>query len=394
MRQRSPWWRLLAVLLGLSILAAACGDDDDEAESSDEGSGGGGGQCPDGMKIGFFGALTGDAANLGINIKNGAELAIDQWNEDNPDCEITLEDFDSQGDPAQAPALAQQAVEDDNIVAMVGPAFSGESRQANPLFDEAGLPIVTASATAVDLSEQGWTIFHRALANDGAQGPAVANYILNELGATKVAVIDDASEYGKGLADIVNTTLADGGAEVVATDSIDPTADDYSSTVNKVQAAAPEVVFYGGYYAEAGKLAKQLKDAGVDAQFVSGDGSLDPGFIESAGDAAAEGVVLTCPCAPSPDDFVVGLPGRLRHGPRDVLARGLRLGEHHPRGHQGRELRPRVDQRLHHGHRLHGHHEELRVRLAGRSRGDHDLRLQGAGRRDPARHSHRVIVSH
>jgi branched-chain amino acid transport system substrate-binding protein len=303
MRQRSPWWRLLAVLLGLSILAAACGDDDDEAESSDEGSGGGGGQCPDGMKIGFFGALTGDAANLGINIKNGAELAIDQWNEDNPDCEITLEDFDSQGDPAQAPALAQQAVEDDNIVAMVGPAFSGESRQANPLFDEAGLPIVTASATAVDLSEQGWTIFHRALANDGAQGPAVANYILNELGATKVAVIDDASEYGKGLADIVNTTLADGGAEVVATDSIDPTADDYSSTVNKVQAAAPEVVFYGGYYAEAGKLAKQLKDAGVDAQFVSGDGSLDPGFIESAGDAAAEGVVLTCPCAPSPDDF-------------------------------------------------------------------------------------------
>jgi branched-chain amino acid transport system substrate-binding protein len=90
---------------------------------------------------------------------------------------------------------------------------------------------------------------------------------------------------------------------VVATDSIDPTADDYSSTVNKVKAAAPEVVFYGGYYAQAGKLAKQLKDAGVDAQFVSGDGTLDPGFIESAGDAAAEGVVITCPCAPSPDDF-------------------------------------------------------------------------------------------
>src|SRR5262245_56384919 len=209
MRQRGPWWRRLIVFLGRPVLAAACGDDNDDAESSDEGSGGGGGgNCPDGMKIGFFGALTGDAANLGINIKNGAELAIDQWNDDNPDCQITLEDFDSQGAPEQAPALAQQAVEDEDVVAIVGPAFSGESRQANPLFDEAGLPIVTASATGVDLSEQGWKIFHRALANDGAQGPAVGNYILNELNATKVAVIDDASEYGKGLADIVNSTLS------------------------------------------------------------------------------------------------------------------------------------------------------------------------------------------
>ncbi len=303
MRQRSPWWRLLVLFLGLSLFAAACGDNgNDNAESSNGGSSGGG-QCPDGMKIAFFGALTGDAANLGINIKNGADLAISQWNDDNPDCKITLEDFDSAGDPAQAPALAQQAIEDENVVAIVGPAFSGESRQANPLFSEAGMPIVTASATAVDLSEQGWKIFHRALANDGAQGPAAANYILNELKSTKVAVIDDASEYGKGLADIVAQTLTEGQADVVATDSIDPTADDYSSTVNKIKAAAPEVVFYGGYYAEAGKLAKQLKDAGVDAQFVSGDGSLDPGFIESAGDAAAEGVVITCPCAPSPDDF-------------------------------------------------------------------------------------------
>src|SRR5262249_2762636 len=123
------------------------------------------------------------------------------------------------------------------------------------------------------------------------------------LNGKKVAVIDDASEYGKGLADIVNQQLQDGGAQVVATDSIDPNADDYSSTVNKVKAAAPDTVFYGGYYAQAGKLAKQLKDAGVTAQFVSGDGSLDPGFIESAGDAPAEGVGLTCPCAPPPDDF-------------------------------------------------------------------------------------------
>jgi branched-chain amino acid transport system substrate-binding protein len=302
MRQRSPLWRLLAVLLGLTLLtaAAACGDDDDSATS---GGGGDSGNCPDGMKIGFFGALTGDAANLGINIRNGAKLAIDQWNDDNPDCQIGLEEYDSQGDETQAPGLAQEAIDNKDVVAIVGPAFSGESRQANPLFDEAGMPIVTASATAVDLSEQGWKIFHRALANDGAQGPAVGRYILDTVGAKKVAVIDDASEYGKGLADIVRQNIEDASGTVSTSESIDPDADDYSATVNKIASDEPEAVFFGGYYEEAGLLVKQLRDAGVTAPFLSGDGSLDPGFIESAGDAAAEGVVITCPCAPSPADF-------------------------------------------------------------------------------------------
>jgi branched-chain amino acid transport system substrate-binding protein len=300
MRQRSPLWRLLAVLLGLTLIAAACGSDDNGDEAS---SGGSDGKCPADMKVGFFGALTGDAANLGINIRNGAKLAIDQWNDKNPDCKLTLEEFDSQGDPAQAPALAQKAIEDKNIVAMVGPAFSGESAQANPAFDEAGLPIITASATNPDLSKQGYGIFHRALANDAAQGPAVGTYILDQLKGKKVAVIDDASEYGKGLADIVRTSIKDGGATVSTSESIDPKADDYSATVNKIAADKPDTVFYGGYYREAGLLVKQLRDAGVDAQFVSGDGSLDPGFVKNAGASAADGTVLTCPCAPSPADF-------------------------------------------------------------------------------------------
>lgn len=300
MRQRSPMWRLLAVILGLTLVAAACGSDDN---GNNETSGGGGGKCPDGMAIGFFGALTGDNANLGINIRNGAKLAIDQWNDKNPDCKVELKEFDSQGDPTQAPALAQKAVEDKNIVAIVGPAFSGESAQANPLFNEAGLPIVTASATNPDLAKQGFKIFHRALANDAAQGPAVAKYILDQLSGKKIAVIDDASEYGKGLADIVRSEIKDGGGTVSTSESIDPKADDYSATVNKIAADKPDTVFYGGYYREAGLLVKQLRDAGVDAQFVSGDGSLDPGFVKNAGASAADGAVITCPCAPSPADF-------------------------------------------------------------------------------------------
>lgn len=300
MRQRSQLWRLLAVLLGLTILAAACGGGDN---GGSETSGGAGGKCPSGMKIGFFGALTGDAANLGINIRNGAKLAINQWNKDNPDCKVTLAEFDSQGDPTQAPGLAQKAAEDKKIVAIVGPAFSGESAQANPLFNEAGLPLVTASATNPDLAKQSFSVFHRALANDSAQGPAVGKYILDTLKGKKVAVIDDASEYGKGLADIVRKTIKDGGATVATSESIDPKADDYSATVNKIVADKPDTVFYGGYYREAGLLVKQLRDAGVDAKFVSGDGSLDPGFVKNAGASAADGAVITCPCAPSPADF-------------------------------------------------------------------------------------------
>ena len=307
MTRRNPLWRLLALLFALTIVAAACGDDDDSTNASSNttaGGSGGGVKCTD-LSLGFFGALTGDAANLGVNIEQGAELAVNQFNEANPDCQIGFEKYDSQGSPDQAPALAQQAVGDKKIVGLIGPAFSGESRAANPIFDEAGLPIITPSATGVDLSAQGWKIFHRGLANDGAQGPAEAKYIATELGAKNVAVVDDASEYGKGLADIVRSSLKDNGAAVAVSDSVDPKSQDFSSTVNKIKSASPtaDAVFYGGYYAEAGRLAKQLRDAGVTVTFISGDGTLDPGFVSAAGADAAEGAIITCPCAPSPADY-------------------------------------------------------------------------------------------
>ncbi len=296
-----------ALLLSLSLFAAACGDDSDSSSATTgggaattgggaatTGGGGEGGVKCEGLALGFFGALTGDAANLGVNIEQGAELAVDQFNSTNPDCQVELKKFDSQGSPDQAPALAKQAIDDDSIVGIIGPAFSGESKVANPLFDEAGLGIITPSATNPGLAEQGWKIFHRGLGNDAAQGPAAALYIDTTLKAEKVFVLDDASEYGKGLADQVNEAL---GAKVVGTDTIDPAATDFSATVTKVKDAAPDAVFFGGYYAAAGLLSKQLRDGGVTATFVFGDGVLDPGYIE-AGGAATEGAIITCPCAP------------------------------------------------------------------------------------------------
>jgi len=203
--------------------------------------------------------------------------------------------FDSAGDPAQAPGLAIKAVGDAKLVGLVGPAFSGESKAADPTFNDAGLPTITASATNVTLSTNGWKIFHRAVGTDAAQGGAVANYLTHDLSAKKVALIDDASEYGKGIAGVVKAKI---GGAVAITDEIDPKGTDFSSTVSKIKGANVDAVFFGGYYQAAGVLAKQLHDAQVSAKFIAPDGSEDPGFVKAAGNDAAEGAILTAPAAP------------------------------------------------------------------------------------------------
>ena len=120
--------------------------------------------------------------------------------------------YDSQGDPAQAPQLAQKVIAD-KTVAVVGPAFSGESKAADPIFEQANIVNVTASATNPTLAANGWKFWHRAVGNDNSQGPAAANYITKKIKAKTVAVIDDNEEYGLGIADIVRTTLKNDGRQ-------------------------------------------------------------------------------------------------------------------------------------------------------------------------------------
>jgi branched-chain amino acid transport system substrate-binding protein len=277
--------------VALALVAAACG-----SKSSSKNTSAASGGCS-GISIGFFGALTGEAANLGINEANGTKLAIDQFNKKNASCQVGFEKLDSAGDPAQAPALAQKAVTNSKIVALVGPAFSGESKVADPIFNEAVLPTITASATNPSLSKNGWKIFHRAVGNDNAQGPAAAKYMTSNLNAKKLAILDDASEYGKGIADIVREKVKASGATITVSESIDPKGTDFSSTVNKIKSQGADAVFLGGYYQAGGVLAKQLKDAGVTATFVGPDGVNDKGFVTAAG-AAAEGAILLAPAAP------------------------------------------------------------------------------------------------
>jgi branched-chain amino acid transport system substrate-binding protein len=287
--------RLGAALAATSLVLAACGGGGGETGGAPEG----GGQAPATVKIGLMGDLTGENSGIVIPLRNAAQLAFEEYNATNPATKIEMVEYDSQGVPEQATALAQQAINTDKIVGLVGPAFSGESRQVGPILEEGMIPSVTASATNPGLGENGWQYWHRIVGNDLSQGSAVAEYMTRALGTKKAFVIHDNQEYSKGVADVVNETLKGGGV-TTETDVIDPQGSDYASTVNKVKAAAPDAIFYGGYYAQAGRLLKQLRDGGVEAQFLSGDGSLDAGLAKGAGGTNADGAIVSCPCLIDP----------------------------------------------------------------------------------------------
>jgi branched-chain amino acid transport system substrate-binding protein len=286
-----------AAVLGVTALGlAACGSSKSSTSSRTTAPPGTGASSGQTLKLGFFGALTGADAQLGINIKNGEQLAISQFDSSNPSAKVSIDPFDSQGDPAQANNGATKLI-NDKVVAVIGPAFSGESAAADPIFESAQIPNVSASATNVKLAQNGWKFFHRVLADDGAQGPGDADYLVKNLGNKTVYVIDDSSVYGEGLSNAVRSTLKTNGGTDVGDDHISPTGADYGSTVNKVVAAKPAAVFFGGYYDAAGRLVNQLRAAGYKGTFMSGDGSEDARFISDAGGAPAEGAYLSCACA-------------------------------------------------------------------------------------------------
>lgn len=279
------WRRALVVatlLLGVTGCAQSAGGNTGPAPT------------PCGIAIAIFGPLSGESADLGRNIHDGAELAVRQFNTNRPDCPVKLVDFDSQADPKRAPAIAQQVVADRQIVGVIGPAFSAESLAASPLLNQAGLASITASATERSLSTRGWRTFHRIVGNDAQQGPAAARYISAVLHARKVFVIDNGDPYGHGLAGQVIGELAD---VVVQSETVLLQQRDFPDLIAQIRAADPDAIFFGGYYGQAGALVSQLRAGGITATFVAGDGVKDDGFVREAGQAA-EGTVITCPCQP------------------------------------------------------------------------------------------------
>jgi branched-chain amino acid transport system substrate-binding protein len=283
----------LALALALATGTTACGSTD--APSSP--GGGGGNQATCKGKIGFFGALSGGNASVVIPSRDGAKLALEQFKAANANCSaIELVEFDTEGEPSKAAPVANQIAANQDFVGVIGGAFSGETRQTKKTYDEAGVTMVSASATATDLTTKDQAkVFHRVVGYDEVQGAAVSRYVKNVLKATKAFVVDDSTTYGGPLADKVKADL---GSAVASFDKVQEKQTDFAATVSKIRTTAPDVVVYAGYANEAGPFLKQLRSAGVTAKFVGTDGLYGADFPAAAG-PQAEGAIVTCPCLPA-----------------------------------------------------------------------------------------------
>ncbi|WP_255222063.1 branched-chain amino acid ABC transporter substrate-binding protein [Nocardia otitidiscaviarum] len=253
------------------------------------------------QSIAMAGPLTGPNANLGLNIVRGAKLAIDEFNKANSDCQVTLKEFDTEGNPQKATQVIPTIINDPSIVGLLGPTFSGETKATGQVLSDAGLLALSPSATNVDLTKNGWKTFFRGLGNDGIQGPAVANYLLQTGKYKKICVVADNTDYGVGLARTLTETLGSV-ADPSCAVNVKEGDKDFSAAVSKLSSAAPDAIYYAGYYAEAAPFVQQLRSGGVTAEFISDDGAKDVEFVRQAGDAA-EGALISCPCGPSPDEF-------------------------------------------------------------------------------------------
>jgi len=269
------------MLFAFSLIAAACGGDDEEPTGS------GGGTEKFDVTVYFQGALTGPYNYLVVPSFQGAQIAIDEFNAD-PDfpATITLKKGDTQGSPDNAPPVLDEVTSDESTVAVIGPAFSGESAASGDTYNESQIPFISASATNTALHDEGWDYWYRGVGNDEAQGGIAGEFIATSAKPTNVFIAHDKSEYGQPLAEKVKSTVEEAGIKIAGFEGIESGQEDYSSFVSTVKASGADFLFFGGYDADFGKIVKQARDEGVDIPFMSGDGSLSSTTLDLAGDGA------------------------------------------------------------------------------------------------------------
>ena len=248
------------------------------------------------VSIAYQGPLSGGEAQTGIDEQNAVKFAIKQYMATNPAVKVTLVSVDDQGDPSVAGTVAPGTAANKNIIAVVGPAYSGATIASLPYYKAGRLPLISPSATRVSLTNPkdkasfGGPVFHRIPSTDAKQGPALAKYAVQGVSNPKVFVIDDQSSYSTGLRDYVLKQVAK--STLVGKDSIPNDATDFSATLSKIKSTDANVVIYTGYFSQASKLIKQLRGAGYDGVFAGGDGVLNQEFADLAG-KDAEGARLT-----------------------------------------------------------------------------------------------------
>ncbi|HJY79333.1 MAG TPA: branched-chain amino acid ABC transporter substrate-binding protein [Burkholderiales bacterium] len=242
------------------------------------------------VRIGHVAPLTGGIAHLGKDNENGARLAIEEANAAGVKLggnavRFTLLAEDDQEDPKTGTTVAQKLV-DSKVAGVVGHLNSGTSIPASPIYSQAGIPVISGAATNPKLTEQGFKTQFRVVGRDDQQGPAIASYLATVNKPTLVAVIDDASAYGEGLANEVEKTLKAANIKVLPREHGNNKQTDWKSLLTKLRGQKPDAVFYGGMDATGGPLLKQGRELGIKAVFSFGDGACTDKMKELAGDAA------------------------------------------------------------------------------------------------------------
>jgi branched-chain amino acid transport system substrate-binding protein len=253
------------------------------------------------VRIGQVSPLTGPQAHLGRDNDNGARLALDEINAKGlmiGGRKVTLElkSEDDGADPKTATTVAQKLV-DEGVAGVIGHLNSGATIPASKIYSDNGIPQISPSATAVAYTAAGYKTAYRVMTNDAQQGSVLGNYAVTKLGVKKIAIIDDRTAYGQGLADDVEKAAKAAGGEVVAREYTSDRATDFMAILTSIKGKAPDLVFFGGMDPQAAPMIKQMKQLGMTAKFLGGDGAQTPKFVELAG-ADAEGALASNPGLP------------------------------------------------------------------------------------------------
>ncbi|HSQ79857.1 MAG TPA: branched-chain amino acid ABC transporter substrate-binding protein [Casimicrobiaceae bacterium] len=288
--------------IGLTLVAASviaiygCGKKEEPKEAAAPAPAAAAVEQPVVVKIGSAGPLTGEIAHLGKDNDNGVQLAIDQANGKQvkiggKPVKFEVMSEDDQADPKLGPTIAQKLV-DAKVAGVVGHLNSGVTIPASAVYHQAGIPMISGSATNPQLTEQGFNNIFRVVGRDDQQGPAVAQY-LESMKMKKVAIADDATAYGAGLADEVETTLKAAGIKIVAREKTNDKATDFKAILTKIKGRAPDAIFYGGMDATGGPMLKQARELGIKAVFGFGDGACTDTMNKLAGEKNAQGFICS-----------------------------------------------------------------------------------------------------
>jgi len=242
------------------------------------------------VKLGHAAPLTGPQAHIGKDNENGAQMAVDDANAAGiviagRPLKIELQGEDDQADPKQGILVAQKLV-DAKVNAVIGHLNSGTTIPASKIYSDAGIPQVSPSATNPTYTHQGFKTTFRVMANDEQQGRVLGAYAGNQLKAKTVAIVDDKTAYGEGLAGEFKKAAVVAGVKVVAEEHTDDKAVDFKAILTKIKGKKPDLIFYGGMDPQAAPMAMQMKQLGIKAKLLMGDGGCTTEFVKNAGDAA------------------------------------------------------------------------------------------------------------